>query len=63
MLDRGILSAAGFYPSLAHTADHIDQYLHAAEEVFAELGQAVRQGDAAARLQTPVRHAGFARLT
>ena len=38
---------AGFYPSLAHTPQHVDQYLAAAEEVFAELGQAVRQGDVA----------------
>ena len=38
------------------------RYLAAAEEVFAELGQAVRQGDVASRIGGPVRHSGFARL-
>ena len=63
MLDRGMLAGAGFYASLAHTAEHVEQYLHAAEEVFAEMGLAVRQADVAARLASPVRHSGFARLT
>ncbi|NLF09666.1 MAG: aminotransferase class III-fold pyridoxal phosphate-dependent enzyme [Pirellulaceae bacterium] len=62
MLDRGFLSSAGFYPSLAHSTAHVEQYLSAAEEVFAELGQAVRLGDAADRIGGPIRHAGFARL-
>ena len=62
MLRHGFLSGAGFYPSLAHTPQHVDQYLAAAEEVFAELGQAVRQGDVASRIGGPVRHSGFARL-
>lgn len=63
MLDRGILAGAGFYASLAHTAEHVERYLQAAEEVFAELGQAARQADVATRLASPVRHSGFARLT
>ena len=63
MLDRGMLAGAGFYASLAHTAEHVERYLHAAEEVFAELGLAVRQADVATRLASPVRHSGFARLT
>ena len=62
MLRQGILASAAFYPSLAHTQEHVDRYLAAAEEVFAELGQAARQGDATARIGGPVRHSGFARL-
>jgi len=62
MLKHGFLAGGGFYPSLAHTPQHIDQYMAAAEEVFAELGQAVRQGDVASRIGGPVRHSGFARL-
>ena len=48
MLRHGFLAGAAFYPSLAHTAEHVDRYLAAAEEVFAELGRPIRQGDAAA---------------
>jgi glutamate-1-semialdehyde aminotransferase len=62
MLRRGFLAGAAFYPSLAHTAEHVDRYLAAAEEVFAELGTSIRQGDTAARIGGPVRHSGFARL-
>jgi glutamate-1-semialdehyde 2,1-aminomutase len=62
MLRHGILAGGGFYPSLAHTPEHVDRYLAAAEEVFAELGQAVRQGDVLGRIGGPVRHSGFARL-
>jgi len=62
MLRHGFLAGAGFYPSLAHTPEHVDRYLAAAEEVFAELGQAVRQGDVAGRIGGPVRHSGFSRL-
>ena len=62
MLRRGFLAGGTFYPSLAHTPQHVEQYLAAAEEVFAELGQAVRNGDAVDRIGGPVRHSGFARL-
>jgi glutamate-1-semialdehyde 2,1-aminomutase len=62
MLQHGFLAAAGFYPSLAHTPQHVDRYLAAAEQVFAELGQAAREGDAARRIGGPIRHSGFTRL-
>jgi glutamate-1-semialdehyde 2,1-aminomutase len=62
MLARGILASGAFYPSLAHREQHVDRYLAAAEEIFAELAEAARQGDAARRIGGPVRHSGFARL-
>jgi glutamate-1-semialdehyde 2,1-aminomutase len=62
MLPLGFLASGAFYPSLAHTSQHVDRYLAAAEKVFAELGQAVRQGDVLSRIGGPVRHSGFARL-
>ncbi|MGI6417393.1 MAG: aminotransferase class III-fold pyridoxal phosphate-dependent enzyme [Thermoguttaceae bacterium] len=62
MLQNGFLAGSGFYPSLAHTLEHVDRYLIAAEEVFAELGQAIRAGDVTSRIGGPVRHSGFARL-
>lgn len=63
MLDRGFLVGGGFYPSLAHEDRHVDRFVTAAEPVFAELALAIRDGDIAKQLGTPVRHSGFARLT
>jgi len=63
MLARGILAGAGFYASLAHTDEHVDTYLAAAKEVFAELADAIRQDDIENRIGGPIRHSGFARLT
>ena len=63
MLDRGILAGSGFYPSFAHTNEHVDRYLEAAAEVFGELAEAIRQEDIEGRIGGPVRHSGFARLT
>ncbi|MFH1921033.1 MAG: aminotransferase class III-fold pyridoxal phosphate-dependent enzyme, partial [Planctomycetota bacterium] len=62
MLSRGILAGVGFYATLAHTEAHVDAYLAAADDIFAELSEAVRQGDASARIGGPVRHSGFQRL-
>ena len=62
MLDRGFLTGSGFYPSLAHTEQHVQAYLAAADAVFAELADAIRCGDAARRLGGPIRHQGFARI-
>lgn len=63
MLDHGYLAGAAFYPSLAHEQRHVEAYLVAADAVFRELAAAHRDGSARERLGTPVRHAGFARLT
>jgi len=62
MLRQGFLAGGGFYPSLAHTPEHVDRFLAAAQPVFAELAEAVREGDVAARIGGPVRHSAFARL-
>jgi glutamate-1-semialdehyde 2,1-aminomutase len=62
MLSHGILAGGGFYACLAHGPQHVDAYLAAADEIFAELAQAIRQGDAASRIGGPIRHSGFARL-
>ena len=62
MLDHGILAGAGFSATMAHTQQHVDRYLAAAEEIFVELADAIRQGDVAARIGGPVHHTGFKRL-
>ena len=63
MLARGILAGAVFYASLAHTDEHIKAYVTAANEVFAELAEAIRQDDIEQRIGGPIRHSGFTRLT
>lgn len=66
MLDQGFLAGSGFYPSFAHTGQHISDYLSAAEPVFRELADTILAGDVLSRLQAvgaTVRHTGFARLT
>lgn len=63
MLDRGYLAASIFYPTLAHTEQHIDDFLSASASVFEELRECIASGDVASCLQTPVRQTGFQRLT
>lgn len=63
MLDRGYLANTYFYPTLAHSADVIDGYLAAVDEVFGVLAAAINAGDIHRRLDGPVVHGGFHRLT
>ena len=63
MLDHRILAGAAFYPCLAHQPRHVAAYLAAADEVFAELANCLRDGNIAGRIGGPVKHTGFARLT
>ncbi len=63
MLDRGILSGAGFYTSLAHESRHVDRFLDAAGLALDEVADAIENDDAQERLGSPTRHTGFRRLT
>ncbi len=62
MLDRGFLSTGYFNGTLAHEDRHIEAYLAALDEAFAELKVALDAGDAESRIGGPVKHAHFARL-
>ena len=66
MLERGFLAGSGFYPSYAHKPQHVAKYLEALEPTFAELAEAIGEGDVQRRLESlglHTRHTGFARLT
>lgn len=63
MLNQGILAATALYATLAHQPEHVDRYLAAADEIFAELRQAIENHDAATRIGGPIHHTGFRRLT
>lgn len=63
MLERGFLVGSGFYPSMAHESRHVLACMTAANEVFPEIVECIREQNVASRLQSPIRHTGFARLT
>jgi hypothetical protein len=48
---------------LTHEDRHVDQFLAAADGVFAELALGLKKGDVKDRIGGPVKHTGFARLT
>ncbi|BBO33615.1 aminotransferase class III-fold pyridoxal phosphate-dependent enzyme [Lacipirellula parvula] len=62
MLERGILCGSGFYPSVAHTLEHVETYLSATDATLPEIKQAINRGDAEVRIDGKVKHIGFARL-
>ena len=63
MLDRGYLAGCGYmFLTLAHEPRHVDDYLRALDEVFAELGEAIAKGDIEKRIGGPVKQTHFARL-
>lgn len=63
MLKRGFLASNVVYVSYAHTEEIVDQYLHAADEVFGMIAKAVKSGSLEGLLDGPVCHSGFSRLT
>ena len=63
MLKHGYLACGAFNAMLAHQPRHVDAYLGALDEVFAELAEAIKSDDIESRIGGPVKHSGFARLT
>jgi glutamate-1-semialdehyde 2,1-aminomutase len=63
MLARGFLANQAFYATFAHQDAHVEAYLEAVEAAFATVGKALIEGDVEARLEGPVAHSGFERLT
>lgn len=63
MLDHRFLASLSFYAMLAHTTAHVAAYLAAADAVFGEIAEAIRAGDASARVGGKPAVAGFGRLT
>ncbi len=63
MLERGFLATKAFYATFAHTDAHIDKYRIAVNEAFGVIAEALRRNDLHGRLNGPVAHSGFYRLT
>lgn len=62
MLVRGFIATPRVFATLAHTDEHIDSYLNAAGEVFADIANAINTGNPRQRLYGPVKHSHFKRL-
>ncbi|QDU56871.1 aminotransferase class III-fold pyridoxal phosphate-dependent enzyme [Aeoliella mucimassa] len=62
MLKRGVLAGAGFYPTLAHREEHVEQFMQQANDALSQVAEALRQGDVEQRLPGGPRQTGFARL-
>ena len=63
MLHKGFLAGTAFYPTLAHTASIVEQYVEAVDHVFHELAVLLAKGDSLYdALEGPPAHDGFQRL-
>jgi len=63
MVERGFLAANICYTMLAHTEEHVGEYMAAADEAFAVIRDALDQDKVAGMLQGKAAAKGFARLT
>ena len=63
MLKRGFLTTTAFYPSYSHNDKHLDAYQDAINEVFPMIELAINQNNIESKLNGPICHEGFKRLT
>ncbi len=63
MLDRGFLASTLFYSMYAHQTQHVEKYLKAVDESFAEISELSRKGEVEKRLKGLPATEGFKRLT
>ena len=62
MLERGFLASTLFYAMYAHENRHVEQYLHAVDESFAEISALQQRGEIEKRLRGAPASEGFTRL-
>jgi len=63
MLARGILAGRSFYAPFCHQAEHLKQYETALNEVFRVIAEAIANHTIEDKLEGPIAHSGFKRLT
>lgn len=63
MLEEGFLASTAFYASFAHKEVHVRKYLRATDSAFKEIASAIKNNCVAKKINSPVCHAGFKRLT
>jgi glutamate-1-semialdehyde aminotransferase len=62
MLERGYLTGPSVYATLAHTSEHVSNYLDTVDEVFDLITNHIRDNNIIASLKGPIVHEGFKRL-
>jgi len=62
MLEKGFLASNLFYAMHAHTSEHVQAYLEALDETFAELKEALQRGDLLEKIEGQPARSGFQRL-
>ena len=62
MLERGFLASTLFYAMYAHENSHVEQYLQAVDESFAEISALQQRGEIEKRLRGAPASEGFTRL-
>ena len=63
MLERGFLASTAFYASYAHKDEHIEKYYKTVDQVFGIIAIEIKSGNPEERLEGPICHSGFQRLT
>ena len=63
MLEKGFLASTLFYAMYVHQNDHVEKYLHAVDEAFADVSEANKAGNIEKCLKGPPASVGFKRLT
>lgn len=63
MLELGYLASGNFYPMYAHSMEHVESYLSAADHSFAAIAEAAASGELEKRLKGGTASPGFKRLT
>ena len=63
MLGRGFLATNAFYATYAHQSSHIEEYASAVDDAFGVIAEAIACNEVEKRLNGPVAHVGFHRLT
>lgn len=63
MLERGFLASTLFYSMYAHQKHHVEEYLRAVDESFAEISDLNQRGEVEKRLKGLPATEGFKRLT
>lgn len=63
MLKRSILATQSVYVSYSHNEDHVNNYISNVSEVFEIISDAIEHNNVKDKLEGPVCHSGFQRLT
>ena len=63
MLERGFLASTAFYASYANKDEHIEKYYKTVDQVFGIIAIEIKSGNPEERLEGPICHSGFQRLT